>query len=95
MDCGGAYAECKKLNVGVLVPQPPFEGTHGILWLRGLGAYLVAYLEVEGDVLGAAWEELGGRLVWIAGVSRCKDMRTEDIPTASSSWEVPQRSELR
>ena len=57
------YAESEKLDIRILVAKPALQCTHGILGLDGLGAYLVANLEVERDILRTAWQQLRRRLV--------------------------------
>lgn len=48
---GGTYAKCEDLHVRVLVVEAALEGAHGVLCRGRLGADLVAYFEIECDVL--------------------------------------------
>lgn len=58
------YTEGEELHVRVLVIETSLQSTHGVLGLGRLGANLVAYFEVERDVLGTAWQQFRGCLVW-------------------------------
>jgi hypothetical protein len=53
-----AYPESEELDVWILVVQPTLQRTHGVFGRGGLGPYLIAYFEVEGDVLRACGQEL-------------------------------------
>jgi len=50
------YTQGQELNIWVLVVETTFESAHGILCWGGFGTNLVAYFEIEGNVLGTSGE---------------------------------------
>ena len=49
-DLEDTYAQREELHVRVLMVQSTFQCTHSILWLGTLGAYLIAYFEIKGNI---------------------------------------------
>jgi hypothetical protein len=91
----GTHAEREELDVRVLVVQAALERAGGVLGGERLGPDLVAYLQVERDVLCACGEKLRRRLV-------CGERELPMLlpllhlhtPMASSAVEVDDQSHL-
>ncbi len=49
------HTQSQQLHIRILVVQPPLQRTHCVLWLHRLGTNLIAYLEIQRNVLRARW----------------------------------------
>lgn len=46
----GAYIQCRKLDVWILIPYPPLQRPHSFLRLDSLGPNAVGYFEIQSNV---------------------------------------------